>query len=173
MNKHNNIFNKIIKLFVISIVLIMIDGLSKAWAEASLATKDIDIIKDFFYLSLVHNNGAAFGILPDSRIFFCTITIIFAIIIEFIYFRLPDDKVYNFLRYDLILLFSGAIGNLVDRFKNGYVIDFLAFDFGNYSFPRFNVADIYVCVSAAILFILIMFYYSEEQLSMIIGRKGK
>ena len=173
MDKSNNLFNKIIKLFVISIILIMLDAFTKAWAESALSDSNINIIKDFFYLSLVHNNGAAFGILENSRIFFCTLTILLAIIIEYVYFKLPNDKIYTPLRYDLILLFAGAIGNLVDRIKNGYVIDFLAFDFGNYSFPRFNVADIYVCVSAFLLFLLVMFYYNEEQLSGIIGRKEK
>ena len=73
----------------------------------------------------------------------------------------------------MIILLSGAVGNLIDRIKCGYVVDFLAFDFGSYKFPRFNVADIYVCVSAAILFILIIFVYSDEQLHDILNMKGK
>ena len=62
MDKSNNLFNKIIKLFFISIILIMLDAFTKAWAESALSDGNINIIKDFFYLSLVHNNGAAFGI---------------------------------------------------------------------------------------------------------------
>ena len=68
------------------------------------------------------------------------------------------------MRIISITLFAGACGNLIDRIKTGRVIDFIAFDFGSYSFPRFNCADIYVTLSAIALFIMIIFVYDEKQL---------
>lgn len=161
----------IVFFILVTLILIAIDQITKYIAAASLTGADKDIIEGFFYFELVHNRGAAFGILSDSRIFFCIVTIIFAMIILFVNIKLPDEKLYRPLRVTLIILFSGAIGNLIDRIKNGYVIDFIAFDFGKYSFPRFNVADIYVCSAALLLFVLTIFYYNDEQLSAIF--KGK
>lgn len=156
---------------IIALILIAVDQITKYAAASILAGADKNIIDGFFYFELVHNRGAAFGILSDSRIFFCTVTIIFGMIILFVNMKLPDKKLYRPLRVTLIILFAGAVGNLIDRIKNGYVIDFIAFDFGKYSFPRFNVADIYVCCAALLLFVLTIFYYNDEQLSAIFKRK--
>lgn len=171
MNK-NRIKN--IAFFLVSAcILIGIDQITKNMAGSSLTGNNKNIIDGFFYFELVHNRGAAFGILADSRMFFCTITIIFGLILFLMNIIIPAEKLYRPLRIAVAILFSGASGNLIDRIKNGYVVDFIAFDFGRYSFPRFNVADIYVCTAALMLFILIMFYYSDEQLSVLFNRKGR
>lgn len=165
---------KSIGIFIISaLVLISLDIATKYIASSTLADGDKNIIDGFFYFELVHNKGAAFGILSDSRIFFCITTILFAIILFVVNINLPAKKLYRPLNITIIILFSGAVGNLIDRIKNGYVVDFIAFDFGKYSFPRFNIADIYVCTAALLLFILIIFYYNDEQLSAIFKRKGR
>ena len=91
---------------------------------------------------------------------------------EFVYFRIPDEKKFGILRIDIIVLTAGAIGNLVDRIKTGEVVDFLSFKFGNYYFPTFNVADIYVTVSAVTLFIVIVFYYSDSDFEKIFPPKN-
>lgn len=173
LKNKSNIKRALIPLILLTVILIIIDQTAKHIAEITLISGDISLINEFFYLELVHNRGAAFGILENSRLFFCVITLIFVIALELFYIRIPAKKEYKILRYDLIILLSGAVGNLIDRIKCGYVVDFLAFDFGSYKFPRFNVADIYVCVSAAILFILIIFVYSDEQLHDILNMKGK
>ena len=75
------------------------------------------------------------------------------------------------LRICSILLIAGAVGNLIDRVRLNYVIDF--FYFKLIDFPIFNVADIYVSVGTAVLIILILFYYKEEELNLLLkGRKG-
>ena len=70
----------------------------------------------------------------------------------------------------IVTLISGAIGNMIDRFKYGYVIDFL--DFKLINFPVFNVADIYVTVSMFFVLILMIFVYKEEDIDYIIGKKS-
>lgn len=171
MNKSRT---KNIVLFIVSAcILVGIDQITKNIAGSSLIGNNKNIIDGFFYFELVHNRGAAFGILADSRIFFCVITILFGLILLFINIKIPAEKLYRPLRTTITILFSGAVGNLIDRIKNGYVVDFIAFDFGRYSFPRFNVADIYVCTAALLLFVLIIFYYSDEQLSVLFHRKGR
>ena len=80
----------IVFFIIVTLILIAIDQITKYIAAASLIGDDKDIIEGFFYLELVHNRGAAFGILSDSRIFFCIVTIIFAMIIIFVNIKFPD-----------------------------------------------------------------------------------
>ena len=85
--------------------------------------------------------------------------------------RLPATKKYHVLRFCLVTIGAGAIGNLYDRIMLGYVIDFLYFIY--IDFPIFNVADIYVTVSAAMLVILFLFIYKDEDLDMKKANKVK
>ncbi len=162
MNK--NIIKKTIVFIVSCAILIVIDQFTKSVAEHTLSAGNFVVIKDFFYFELIYNTGAAFGILGNARVFFCIITIIFCMLIEWFYIRIPDKKEYIPMKITGITLFSGACGNLIDRIKVGRVTDFIAFDFGSYSFPRFNCADIYVTLSAVALFIMLIFVYDEKQL---------
>ncbi|NMB42654.1 MAG: lipoprotein signal peptidase, partial [Clostridiales bacterium] len=73
---------------------------------------------------------------------------------------LPQVKRYNILRILLVLIIAGAIGNLIDRIRLNYVVDFIYFALIN--FPIFNVADIYVTVSTFVFLILALFYYKDE-----------
>lgn len=167
MNKsttNKNITKKIIVFIVFCAVLIIIDQLTKAIAVNTLADGNFVIIKDFLYFELIYNNGAAFGILGNARIFFCIITIIFCLFIEILYIKLSDKKEYIPLKIISMTLFAGACGNLIDRIKSGRVVDFIAFDFGSYGFPRFNCADIYVTLSVAALLVMILFVYDDNQL---------
>ena len=173
LKNESNIKRALIPLILLTVILIIIDQTAKHIAEITLISGDISLINEFFYLELVHNRGAAFGILENSRLFFCVITLIFVIALELFYIRIPAKKEYKILRYDLIILLSGAVGNLIDRIKCGYVVDFLAFDFGNYKFPRFNVADIYVTTAAIALIILVIFYYKDEDFEFLGGKKAK
>lgn len=168
-----NRLKKISFFILLTLILVLTDQLTKALAVHFLSNNTITIIPDFFKLELLWNRGAAFGILQDSRLFFCILTIIVCFVIEFYYFRIPDDKKYRLMKIDAIILFSGAIGNLIDRLKSGSVVDYLAFTFGTYHFPSFNVADIFVSISAVGMLILVLFYYNDEQLSAVFARRNK
>ena len=88
-----------------------------------------------------------------------------------LYWRSPMEKKFHGARSIMILLASGAFGNLIDRLRLDYVVDFLYFELIN--FPIFNVADIYVTCGMALLIILGLFYYSEEDWERLISFRKK
>ena len=85
------------------------------------------------------------------------------------FWKLPENRRYLPLKACLVLIVSGAAGNLIDRVVQGYVVDFLYFKL--IDFPIFNVADCYVTVATAILLFLLMFYYSDEELEALSPRR--
>ena len=87
------------------------------------------------------------------------------IAICYILFKVPETKKYNILHILLVLIASGAIGNMIDRIRLEYVVDFFYFVLIN--FPIFNVADIYVSVACVLLAIVMLFVYKEEDLDFI------
>lgn len=117
----------------------------------------IDVIKGFFQLAFVQNPGAAFGIMQQvpsyiREPFFIVIPILAFFIILFLFVRLEEDDYYQATAYSLIL--SGAVGNLIDRLRFGWVIDFLYFHWNyKYWWPAFNVADSCIVVGVCLLFI--------------------
>ena len=84
---------------------------------------------------------------------------------------MPDDKKYKVLHALLSMIAAGAIGNMIDRMRLDYVVDFIYFVLIN--FPIFNVADIYVSLSTVALVILLLFYYKESDLSFISFKQKK
>lgn len=91
--------------------------------------------------------------------------------IIYIYFKIPSDKKYRLLKVILVTLSAGAVGNLIDRIKNGYVDDFI--DFYLINFPVFNFADICVCLSMIGLVISIFFVYKDKDMEFLKIRKKK
>ncbi|MDD5128203.1 MAG: signal peptidase II [Candidatus Omnitrophica bacterium] len=131
-------------LAIVSIVVIL-DQLSKFLAVNFLQLNvPFALIKDFLYLTLVHNRGAAFGILKNQLSLFIAISF-FAILFIFIYLR--NKKNSFLLKLSLSLILSGAAGNLIDRLRFGYVIDFLDFKV----WPVFNLADSALTIGALLL----------------------
>lgn len=107
--------------------------------------QSIPIIENIFHLTFVKNYGAAFGILPHQRLFFIAAGICVTVLILFLYRRLDQDQ--RMLRDSLALILSGALGNLIDRIRFGYVVDL--FDFRVW--PVFNVADMAIVFGAVLL----------------------
>ncbi len=103
--------------------------------------------------------------MQGQKPWFVISTLLMLMLMVLVYFRIPMDKKYRWLRFILVLLTAGALGNLVDRLRLNYVIDFFYFELIN--FPIFNVADIYVTVGMGLLLILVLFYYKEEELEML------
>jgi len=147
-------------------ILVWIDQYTKKLAVIHLKDKpDYILIDKVFELSYLENRGAAFGVFQNKQVMFLIISSVFVIIITYLLYKLPIGKKYIFAEISLVLLFAGAIGNMIDRVVNNYVVDFFYFVLIN--FPVFNVADIYVTVSSIVLFILIVFVYSEDDLTFI------
>lgn len=144
------------------IILIGIDQGTKYLAVLYLKGQaSFVLIKNVFELSYLENRGAAFGILQNKRYIFVIITLIVMGATGYAYYKLPQAKRFMPLRGICILLTAGALGNMIDRVIQGYVVDFFYFKLIN--FPVFNVADIYVVVSAVLLVLLVLFYYKEEE----------
>ncbi len=153
-------------LFLSSILLVALDQWTKYLAVLYLKEKNpIIIIKGVFELSYLENRGAAFGLFQNHRyIFLCTTIIIMAGVL-YVYWKIPKNKHFLPLQFIGIGVFSGAIGNMIDRLLHGYVVDF--FYFSLIDFPVFNVADVYVTVSVAFLVVFLIFFYKEEEFSFL------
>lgn len=159
--------NKRPKIYMIPILciglLVAIDQLTKHIVRSSFALYESKpLIKGVFHLSYIQNTGAAWGLLKGRLVLFVVLTLAFLIVCGCLYARIKDDKRFTALRVCLVFLVSGAIGNMIDRIKLHYVVDF--FDFRLINFPVFNVADIYVTVSMLVLIILCLFYYKDEDI---------
>ncbi|WP_129596369.1 signal peptidase II [Anaerophilus nitritogenes] len=129
--------------YFLIILLIFLDQCSK-WIIQSrfLLHESIPIVKNIFHITYVQNAGAAFGILKNQKIFFIIATVfIMASIFIYIY---KQTKLHKILSVSLSLVIAGAIGNLIDRIRFGYVIDF--FDFRIW--PVFNIADMCIVFGA-------------------------
>ena len=154
------------------IVLTAFDQFTKLLALRQLKGNEPFVLwKGVFELHYLENRGAAFGILQNQQFFFVCITIIMAVVIVAVFWRTPRDKKFLPMKITLVFLLAGAIGNFIDRMIRGFVVDF--FYFSLIDFPIFNVADIYVTVSFAVLAVLILFVYKEEDLAVYTSKKKK
>lgn len=154
-----------IAIIIISLLLLA-DQYTKYLAVSYLQnTHGIDLIDGVFRLQYLENRGAAFGMLAGHFEFFYIITVVIIMFIILLLLRLPNERKYNPLWLCGITLMAGAIGNFIDRIRLEYVVDFLYFEL--IDFPIFNVADIYVCISAGLYVLLILFYYKDEDLDRI------
>ena len=120
-------------------------------------------ILPFFKLTLLHNSGAAFSFLADAggwqRSFLVLVSSAVSFFLAGWLFRVYRQQ--PLLSWALSLILGGAIGNLLDRAAQGYVVDFLVFYYGRFYFPAFNLADAAIFVGAVLL-IVDMFINSEE-----------
>lgn len=170
MNKKNGLKNYVMAVILV-IVAVLIDQYTKYLAVTHLKDGPAFVLLDnVFELNYLENRGAAFGLLQNRQIFFVCVAILIFAFILYCYVRIPKTGRYLPLRLCGIFIVAGAAGNLIDRIRLGYVVDF--FYFRLIDFPVFNVADIYVTVSFAVLLILIFFRYKEEELEFLGRKKG-
>ena len=139
---------------IIVIFIVVLDQITKYWASNRLQPKGtMVVIKDIFSFTYVENRGAAFGILQNQRWLFISLTII--VCIGMIYYLYVNQDFNLIIKFSLYFILGGAIGNLIDRIYNGYVVDMFHFTFIN--FPVFNVADCFVVIGTIILASYILF----------------
>lgn len=139
---------------VAAIGVFMIDQVTKAWAVRTLrVTDDLTIIRGFLDLAYTENRGIAFGQLQQfgtlGRWFFVVLAVAAAFGVLFYFLRTPrlDDRILG----ACALLLAGIVGNLADRVRFGYVIDFIMVHAHSYHWPTFNVADASICLGALLL----------------------
>ena len=151
-------------------VSIGLDQFTKHLAVAHLkGQKPFVLIKGVFEFYYSENRGAAFGMLQGRQGFFFLIAAAVILVVLWAVYRMPEGKRYLPLMCSLFLLVSGAVGNMIDRLTQKYVVDFLYFKL--IDFPIFNVADCYVTVGAILLAILILFVYKDEELGFLSLKK--
>lgn len=143
---------------IIIVLLIGIDQLSKLWALGYLKdVGSIPIIQNVFHLTYVENRGAAFGMLQNNQWIFIIVAIIAS---GFGLYYLHTRKVNLLGKTGIILIISGALGNLIDRVRLGFVVDY--FDFRIIWQYVFNIADVFVVVGTIILCIYILFFEDKK-----------
>lgn len=153
-------------------VLLVLDQVTKLLVVSNFRLgEEKELISKVFSLEYIRNTGAAWGIMQDKTWFFALFSSVVCIFLIIFYFKIPKEKKYNLLSVIIILLISGAVGNLIDRVFRKYVVDF--FYFKLIDFPVFNVADIYVSIAGVALILVVMFYYKDEDFEFISFKKNK
>lgn len=139
----------------LSVVVIVLDQITKVAAEAMLVYREPIAVLPFFNLLLSYNPGAAFSFLSDAggwqRWFFVLLASIVSVIVSIWMHRLPATQ--RWTAAALALVVGGALGNVIDRLVYGHVIDFLDFYVGQWHWPTFNIADSAITVGVAVLII--------------------
>ncbi|MCK4261890.1 signal peptidase II [bacterium] len=131
-------------------LILVIDQLSKYYVqELILPGQSIPVLKNIFHLTHIHNTGAAFGILRHQTAFLIFISILSVILI--IYLQRKFSRRYPDWTFSIGLILGGATGNLIDRVRFGYVVDFLDFSLYDHHWPAFNLADSAITVGVIIL----------------------
>ncbi|MBE5952858.1 MAG: signal peptidase II [Lachnospiraceae bacterium] len=163
--------NKKIRVFLLPAILISLltalDQFTKYIVLSSFQLYESKpVIKGVFSFTYIQNRGMAWGMFQGKIPIFLIFTSIILLLCFRIMYNVVDIKRYRWVKYVLIFLVSGALGNLIDRVSLGYVIDFIHFEL--IDFPVFNVADIYVVLSMFTAIILLMFIYSNKEVDEIL-----
>lgn len=136
----------------IAALVIVLDQVTKLWITSHFVFGEKLPVLGVFDLVLAHNTGAAFSFLHDAggfqRWLFSGIAIVASAWIVWLLRRHATQMLFALA---LSLILGGALGNLIDRVAYGYVVDFLAFHWGEHYFPAFNVADSAITIGAALL----------------------
>ena len=144
----------------------MADQASKAWAVKTLRFgEERVLIRGFLQFIYTENPGIAFGQLQEGgsfgRWFFVVLAVLAAIAVFYYFLRTPrnDDRVLG----ACALLLAGILGNLTDRARLGYVVDFIVLHAGNYHWPTFNIADASITIGALLLAFDLVFSHRSTQ----------
>ena len=153
--------NKYIKLILVAGLVVLADQISKALILKYLPLHNsIAVIAGFFDITHIRNPGGAFGLManvgPTVRtVVFLIISTLAVGLILYFYSKTPSR--YALLSTGFALIFGGAIGNLIDRFRFGNVVDFLDVYIGNFHWPAFNIADSAITVGIFIFIFHLLF----------------
>ena len=147
--KKRNIF-----IILLCLLLVFIDVLSKYLIVTYLGSNNVLIlIKNFLKFMYIKNTGAALGFLSGNTIILIIIT---CLLLFYIFKEIKKNVNNKLILFSYLLIFSGALGNLIDRIFRGYVVDFISFTLFNKEMAIFNVADIYITFGVIILLIMLV-----------------
>lgn len=145
------------------IVLVAIDQLTKYLVVKNMKpySDEIKIIGDGLVLYYIKNTGAAWGSFDKNTMLLAGVSVVMIIFLGFLFFKNIERDDRKLLRLFTVITIGGAIGNLIDRIRLNFVVDFIYAKF--IDFPVFNFADICVTVSAFILVFLAIFIYKDDE----------
>lgn len=150
--------------FLLAIVLILLDQYTKNLALVHLKNqKEITVIPKVFVLEYLENRGSAFSMFQGQKLFLIAISVIFMAVMLYVLIRTPNTRRYLPLHLAVVGIIAGGAGNMLDRIRFGYVIDF--FSFILIHFPVFNIADIFIVIATFGMAFLILFFYREDELT--------
>lgn len=142
--------------------LTLLDQLTKYLAVIFLKnTSGRILIPGILELSYLENRGMAFGMLQGKIPFLLIMCFLFLALALYIYIRMPKTSYYVPLMVLDMVIFAGALGNFLDRFFRGYVVDFIYISLIN--FPTFNVADMYVVCGGIFTVLFVLFKYRDDR----------
>ncbi|MGM0417548.1 MAG: signal peptidase II [Thermodesulfobacteriota bacterium] len=153
--------NSRIKFALIVLISVLLDQLTKYIVVANIPLyTSVKIIPGLFDLTYLHNPGGAFGLLADQseniRIFvFIVMASAAAGLVLWFYKTTPEN--FKWLRTAYAIIFAGAAGNLIDRIRLGYVVDFLDFYIKDMHWPAFNIADSLITIGMGIIVYHVIF----------------
>lgn len=164
------------KLFIIDtffvLILLAFDQFTKYMAVQKLMNKPAFVLlKGVLEFDYLENRGVAFGMMQNKKWFILLTTFILLSVVVFILYKLPEGKKFTVLHFVFTAIIAGGIGNMIDRLRLGYVIDFIAFVL--IDFPTFNVADCYIVCATIIMFFIFMFVFKEEDFDFLSFKKKK
>lgn len=148
--------------FLVSMLVLVADQLSKYWASSTLEPYHAKHLMPMVNFTLAFNTGAAFSFLSGAggwhRWFFAAFSVIMSVVLIVWLLRLPGKDRLQSLAVGLIL--GGALGNLYDRARYGFVVDFIDIYYKNHHWPVFNLADSAICLGA--FFLILDFFVSRK-----------
>ena len=152
--------------FMLFVILVIADQLTKHLAVVRLKNQAAyNLINGILEFNYLENRGAAFGVLQNQKYFFVFVALIFIGVIVFVLIKVPTQKKYYSLNILLVMIAAGAIGNMIDRVRYDYVVDFIYLVC--IQFPIYNVADIYVTTATVILVFQILFVYKTNDFNFL------
>lgn len=152
--------------FMLFVILVITDQLTKHLAVVRLKNQAAyNLINGILEFNYLENRGAVFGVLQNQKYFFVFVALIFIGVIVFVLIKVPTQKKYYSLNILLVMIAAGAVGNMIDRVRYDYVVDFIYLVC--IQFPIFNVADIYVTTATVILVFQILFVYKTNDFNFL------
>lgn len=144
-----------IALFLVTVIT---DQLTKRFIDSTFDLYEArKIIPDILTLRYIRNEGVAFGLQIATPTVMLVLTILVIALLAYLYFKERMFADHAAGRIAMTLIFGGAAGNLIDRIRMGEVIDFIQMGIGPYTWPVYNLADVYVTAGMAMLFYLYLF----------------
>lgn len=159
--------NNAMKYYLIALVVLMLDQITKIYFDSRFELYEtVDVIPPLLNWTLAYNHGAAFSFLADQagwqKWFFAVLGLAVAVFLTVYIRQVP--RMAKALSLGLALVLGGAIGNVVDRFLYGYVIDFIHVHYADiWHYPIFNIADIGICIGMVLVVYDMLFLEKKRQ----------